>query len=68
MKARPPLRIPSIQLERFWKLVRDRRLRIIGMETSLEKKGARYVVEYETGKKASMLILPKDVYNVTKPL
>ena len=42
------------------------KLRIIGMETSLEKKGSRYIVEYETGKKASMLILPKDVHSVTK--
>lgn len=40
------------------------KLRILGMEMSLEKKGARYVVEYENGKKASMLILPKDIQDI----
>ena len=43
------------------------KLRIIGMETSLEKKGARYIVEYEDGKRVSMLILPADIQSVMKP-
>ena len=43
------------------------KLRIIGMEMSLEKKGARYIVEYEDGKRVSMLILPADIQNVMKP-
>ncbi len=44
------------------------KLRIIGMEMSLEKKGARYVVEHEDGgKRSSMLILPQDIQSVKKP-